>query len=298
VDIWNVDEFRAGLVVGVVGASSVVLIRLAGSILGRGRPLPSAGVVIAAGGLWSIARTGSVPTAVVVGVIGIGAVVALAAFPGFALWYSGVLTIPFAWAIGFHGDLVAVWWARALVTAAVAGGAMLAAAFDHAWQEDAPALPLFVVTAVGMYATVPDTEAVAAAVGVLLPFLVLGWPVRVATLGRPGAAAAVAMLLWAGSDGAPGRPASVIGIVVCLGLLSAPVGWLLFPGLGGTRRSEPRTGVILAMVACHVLFVVVAARAVGHISDARVAAAVGAIVAAAAVIVGALFRPPVSVGVE
>jgi hypothetical protein len=146
---------------------------------------------------------------------------------------------------------------------------------------------------------VPDTEAIAAAVGVLLPFLVLGWPVRVATLGRPGAAAVVAMLVWAGSEGAPGRPASIIGLVLCLGLLAAaPVGWLLFPELGDTLANGPRTGVILAMAAGHMLLVVAAARAVGQISDPAAAAVIGAIVAAAGVVVGAPLRPSASVGVE
>jgi hypothetical protein len=294
VDTWNLDEFRAGLAFGGVASGVLVLAYLAAGNA-RHRPLPLAGVVIAAAGLVTIGQTTAVPNAVVVGVLGIAAAAALAALPGISPWYSLPLAVPFAWAIGFHGDVVAVSWARVLVAAGGSGGAILAARFDHAWREQAPGVTLLAVTAVGMYATVPDTEPLAAALGVVLPFVVLGWPVRIATLGRPGAAGAVAMLVWAGAVGAAGRPASVVGLVACLGLLAGnPVGELLFPRAGVRLRRRSRQSQILAMVATHTLLVIAASRVVGRASDPALAAVLGIVVGVIAVLIGAQFRSAMS----
>ena len=294
-DVWNLHEFRAGLMVGAVATGILLLAALATKVLGRRRPLPLGGVVIAAGGLWSIADTRPVPNAVVVGVVGVGAAAALASHRWVSPWYSVALAVPFAWVIGFHGDVIDVAWARVLVTVAASGGAILVSAFDHAWQQEAPGLTLLAVTAIGIYATVPDTEQVAAALGVALPLVVLGWPVRLATLGRPGAAAAVAMLVWAGAVGARGRPASIVGLVACLGLLAAtPVGEVLFPRAGTRLEGRGRRSLILVMVTSHVLLVIAASRVVGKVSDPVLAAVIGAVVALAAVLVGAHFRPAAS----
>jgi hypothetical protein len=294
VDTWNLDELGVGLAFGAV-ACGLLLVAYFAAGAGRVRPLPLAGVVIAAGGLLSIGQTRSVPNPVVVGVIGIAAAAALAALPGVSLWCSFALAVPFAWAIGFHGDVVAVSWARVLVTAGASGGAILAARFDYAWREQAPGVTLLVVTTVGMYATVPDTETLAAALGVVLPFVVLGWPVCVARLGRPGAASAAAMLVWAGSVGAAGRPASMVGLVACLGLLAGnPLGELLLPRAGTRVRRWPRHSQILAMVTSHTVLVIVAARVVGRTTDPAFAAVFGAVVGVVAVLVGAQFTPAAS----
>ena len=290
-DVWNLHEFRVGLGFGVVASGALLLTGLAVTLLGRSRPLPLAGFAIAAGGLLSIADTRPVPNAVVLGVLGIGAAAALSYLPRVSLWYSLALAVPFAWVIGFHGGVVTGTWARALVTVAASGGAMLVTAFDDAWQDEAPSLTLLAVSALGMYATVPDTETIGGALGVVLPFLVLGWPLRVATLSRPGAAATVAMLVWAGAVGARGRPASIVGLVVCLGLLaSTPAGDALFPRAGTRCRRWSRQSLILAMVTSHVLLVIAASRVVGKVSDPALAAVGGAVVAVGAVCIGARFR--------
>ena len=65
-------------------------------------------------------------------------------------------------------------WARTLVTVAVAAGATLVTEFDDTWRRDAIGVTLFVVTAAGVYATVPDTELVGAVLGASLPLLLLG----------------------------------------------------------------------------------------------------------------------------
>ncbi len=293
-DTWNLNEFGAGLAVGAVG-SGLLLVAYRAAAADRGRPLPVAGVLIAFGGLLIIGRTSALPNPVVVGVLGIAAAAVIAALPGVSPWYGFASAVPFAWAIGFTGDVVAVTWARVLVTASASAGAILATRFDYAWREEAPGLTLLVVTAVGMYATVPDTEAIATALGVALPFMVLGWPVRVATLGRPGAAAAVAVLVWAGAVGATGRPASTVGLVACLGLLAGnPLGEFLLPHAGAKVRRWPRRSQTLAMVISHTLLVIAASRVLGKVSDPAFAAVLGAILGGIAILVGAQFRPTAS----
>jgi hypothetical protein len=291
VDVWNLHEFRAGLGFGTVASGALLFAYLVVRALGRARPFPLAGLVITVGGLWSIADARPVPKAVVVGVVGIGAA-ALVCLRRVSLWFSVALAVPFAGAIGFLGDVVAVAWVRALVIVAASGGAIFVSVFDHNWREESPGVPLLAVTAVGMYATVPDTEAMAAAVGVVLPFVALGWPIRVATLGRSGAAAAVALLVWAGAVGAGGRPASIVGVVACLGLLvGVPAGKVLLPRGGAVLRRALRQWLIPAMLTCHVLLVIVASRLAGRVSDPVLAVVIGAVVAVAAVLVGACFRP-------
>jgi hypothetical protein len=292
-DLWNTHEFREGLWFGVFAATALLLVGMAVSARWRGRPIPLAGVVIAAGGLWSISEIRSVPAAVVLGVVGVGLAGALTHFQWIPRWYSFALAVPFAAAIGFQGELAAEPWARALVTLAASAGALFAALLDHSWRGQAPGLPLLAISAFGVYATVPDTETVAAVLGVALPLLVVGWPVRLATLGRAGAAAAVAMLMWAGATGGEGRPASIVAVVMCLGLLvGSPVGRLLLPRVGDRFRRVSPGLLTLALLASHVVIVLVASRVGGQLSDPYSAVAVGTVVSIAAVLVGALFRPP------
>ena len=78
VDLWNAHEFREGLWFGVIAATVLLLVGVAVSARRRARPLPIGGVVLAAGGLWSISNAWNVPAAVVLGVIGVGAAAALA----------------------------------------------------------------------------------------------------------------------------------------------------------------------------------------------------------------------------
>jgi hypothetical protein len=293
VDLWNMQEFRAGLGFGTVTAAALLFAAIAFSARGRWRPLPLGGVVIAAGGLWAIADNQHVPAAVILGVIGLGGVGALTSARWLSRWYCVALAVPFAWTIGFHGGLVADVWARVFVTVAASLGAILVAEFDHTWRAEAPGLTLLAVSTLGVYATVPDTEFVAAMVGVSLPLLVLGWPARLATLGRAGAPVAVGSLMWAGASGGVGRPASIVSVVVCLGLLvGVPAGQLLLPQAGDVLRRLPRGPLMLCLLASHIVLVFVGSRVVGHPADLLTAGVLGALTGFATVMIGALFRPP------
>jgi hypothetical protein len=293
VDLWNMQEFRAGLGFGAIAAAGLLFAGLAVSAHGRRRPLQLGGVVIAAGGLWTIADSRHVPAAVVLGVIGIGAVGGLTHVRWLSRWTCVALAVPFAWALAFHGESVSALWARVFVMAVVAGSAILVAEFDDAWRREAPGLTLFAMTALGVYATVPDTELVAAVVGASLPLALLGWPAGLATLGRAGAATSVALLVWASAVGGAGRPASIIPAAACLGLLvGVPLGRLLLPRARRVLRRLASGPVMFALVASHGVIVLVAARVTGQLSDPAATAAFGALTGTAAVVVGALFRPP------
>jgi hypothetical protein len=291
--LWNLPEFRSGLEFGGVATLALLLMGVAASTRARRQPFPLGGAVIAVGALWSIAANRHVPAVVLVGVIAIGAVAALSHAPPVSRWHCILLAVPFACLIGFQGELLTAIWARALVSGAIAAGSMLVADFDDTWHVETVGLTLFAVSALGVYVTVPDTELVGAVLGASLPLLLLGWPVRVASLGRVGGAAATALLLWAGAAGGGGRPASIVAVVVCLGLLvGAPIGAMLLPRAAGTLRRVPPARLLLALVASHAVIVVTAARVAGQWTDPLVATALGAFVGVAAVLIGALFRPP------
>ena len=292
-DLWNLQEFRAGLVFGSVATCLILIVGLAISVRAVRHPIRLGGSVITLGALWSIADNRHLPVTVLVGVIGIGAVAALGYAQWISRWFCVVLAVPFGYLIGFHGELVADVWARLLVTAAASVGAMLVADFDDTWSREAPGLTLFVISAFGVYATVPDTELVAAVLGASLALLVLGWPVSLASLGRAGGAAATALLVWTGAAGGGGRPASIVAVVACLGLLvGAPIGKLLFPRAAGSLRRVTAGPLVLALVASHAVIVATAARVAGQRTEPLAAAALGALVGVAAVVIGSLFRPP------
>ena len=292
-DLWNLQEFRAGLWFASVACLVLLIVGLAISVRAVRQPLPLGGAVIVVGALWSIADNRHLPAAVLVGVIGIGAVAGLSHVLRVSRGYCLVLALPFAFLIGFHGELVSDVWARTLVTVAVAAGATLVTDFDDRWRREAMGLTLFVITAAGVYATVPDTELVGAVLGASLPLLLLGWPARLASLGRPGGAAATALLLWAGAAGGGGRPASIVAVVACLGLLvGVPVGTFLLPRAAATFRRVSVSPLLLSLVGSHVVIVVTAARVAGQRTDLAGAAVLAVVIGAAAVLIGAMFRPP------
>jgi len=292
-DLWNLPEFRAGLSVG--GAAILVLLfaGLTAPVRASRKPLPLGGGVIAVGALWSIADNRQLPAPVLVGVIGIGAVAGLARTRWVSPWRRVVLALPFALLIGFGGELVTDVWARLLVTAAVSAGAMLVADFDETWRREALDPMLFAISAFGVYVAVPDTELVAAVLGASLPLVLIGWPASLASLGRTGAAAAVSLLVWVGAAGGAGRPASIVAVVACLGLLAgAPAGKML---LDGALVRVPRlreSALLLAMVAAHAAIVAAAARVVGPRTSAAVAAVIAVLVGGVSIVIGAMFRPP------
>lgn len=293
VDPWAIPEFRTGLAAG-----AVVAVALCVTAVGLRRLAPRwscrlGGIGFLIAGLWSLDRGGPLPMETVVGCVGVAAATGTAArfrLPG---WVGIGASLPFAWLIGFHTGLPDLLWFRALVIGAASLGAGLVAAADESWRDEAAGPGLFAITVAGAYLAVPDTEEVAALLGVALPLAALGWPIRAVALGRSGAAGATALLFWAAAVGSRGRPAALIGAVTCLGLLGGlPVGRLLAPRAGRALRRAPRWTVVLLAALAQVGLVVAAARGAGLRADETEAVALAAPVALVALMIGAALPPP------
>lgn len=136
------------------------------------------------------------------------------------------------------GAAVPPWPVPAVVVGLVGMAGLLVADFDRHQRPGQLILPLLVLSAAGIWATVPDVEAALPILGAVLPLALLGWPVRLAgdragVLGAPGALASGALLAWAVVTGGAGRGGSIVGGLAALGVLGVvPV----------VRRLEARHG--------------------------------------------------------
>jgi hypothetical protein len=148
-------------------------------------------------------------------------------------------------------------WARALAFVALVGGGPAAAGVDRRF----PVLTfaLLTVSALGAYATVPDTEQARVLVGALLPVAVISTVWR-RVPDPSGPATVVALLAWVALVGGIGRPASVVGALGCLGVLA------LGPLAG--RCGPIRLGAV------HIGVVVIASRVAGLRQSAWTALAI------------------------
>lgn len=123
------------------------------------------------------------------------------------------------------------------------------------WRPRLHLGPLFLISAFGIWATVPETREARALLGIALP---LGWATlrKRASLGWPGAAALTSVVAWVAATGGEARHASIVGGWACLGLL------LVLPlaeRLQG-RLLKPRPWVIYPAHGC---FVLIASRVIG-----------------------------------
>lgn len=81
---------------------------------------------------------------------------------------------------------------------------------------------LWAVTVFGVWVTVPETQHVVPLIGAAVPIVLLGlpWPRPLASLGRVGASASVALLAWGIAVDGFNRNGAVIGAFACLGVLA------------------------------------------------------------------------------
>lgn len=261
-----IDEVSLGLAAGAVAALVVAVAALVTRRSGRSWPVPVGGVALVVAGLWAIARVRSLPVGVAVAVVGVGVAGGLP-IARRSLVVGTVVAAPFAVYLGVDASGTA--WIRAAVVAGASVGAALVADTDGRprWSDLTPAL--YLVSVVGVFAAVPDTEEVAALLGVAAAIAALGWPIGMASLGRIGAASATALLVWVVAVGGRGRPPSIVGGLACLGLLTAvPVGeWL---SRRWSHRPRRRRWAIAGLLV-HGTAVLVASRGAGIRADMRVA---------------------------
>jgi hypothetical protein len=244
---------------------------------------------MAAAALWVIGQWRAPTPAMLVGLAGVAGIAAASRLRG---WPQPALTAPLA-AVPFAGLLAhapgvpSTGWVRALVVGGVAVGAMAAARTDASWGATGITPVLYVITAFGVFAAVPDTEEAAVLLGASVPAALCGWPLGRARLGPAGAAGVAALMVWVSAVGGRGRLPSIVGAVACLGLLATlPFGrWLADRWLGRTGcAGDPAVPPPVLVLAAQAATVAVASRVAGITSELRVAVptAVGITIAALA----------------
>jgi hypothetical protein len=180
-----------------------------------------------------------------------------------------LLVAPGAYVVATSTDFAGPGWVVPLVVVAITFGAPSAADLDQRGARLGVGPVMWLVTVVGVYATVPDTELIRPLVGVAMPLALCGWPLRVARLGAAGTAAGIALLMWVGAAEGYGRPGSIVGAAGALGLfLVEPVGRALLRRrvVPWSRVLSTRTFVVV-FLAAHVLLVAWATRVAGFQDD-------------------------------
>lgn len=273
VDAW---EFRAGLFAGLVaavaGAAAGAAWWAAAHRTGRvARPAGLAGLAFAAASLVAldgVDRVPRIPAVLVAAVAALAAGGALSSLPrlssGGRVALGVAASVPGAWLLAERTGIRGPGWMRSLVLVAAVVVGPLVADFDNRHARLGAGPVLLLVTAGGVYATVPDTEQVLVLLGVAVPIALLGFPAPIAALGRAGAHAAVGTVLWASAFGAVGRPAAMIGVVAAFGLfVAAPIGRCL-PGrpFAGLAR-HGRIVALAILAAVQVVLALYAARVAG-----------------------------------
>jgi hypothetical protein len=286
-DLVNDSGFRDGLRAGVVGLVVVGGLALA---LRRPRdlsPIGLAGVAVVLATLFGLERLDALADdeQLLIGLVVLAAGALVTTRFRWPLGVGMLASVPGAALVASTSDVanIDIYWVRALTFVTTAAGAALVADFDRENARAGLAPVLLVVTALGMYTTVPDTEQAAVLVGATLPLALLGWPKPLASLGAPGAAATVGLLVWTASVGGRGRPGAIVGAMACLGvMLLEPLVRRAFRRRPAPAPTGPLSSGMVVMAALHVALVLCVSLAAGREVSARAAAAISVVAFAAA----------------
>jgi hypothetical protein len=138
-----------------------------------------------------------------------------------------LLVVGGAYLAATRGDVPSgMWFTLLAMSTIIASGWVM-----RLWAKvDAPFLgALFLITAFGIWATVPDTDSARVLLGAAVP-LALGTTQMVGgRLTSAGAFALAGLVVWIGATGGEARPASIIGAWASFGLiviLPIAMGWL------------------------------------------------------------------------
>lgn len=149
-----------------------------------------------------------------------------------------------------RGDISEVWIEVGGVLAIIVAGSVMGR-----WVSLNQQLvgPLFLITAFGIWSTVPETNAARGLLGVAIPLAVATLKPIGARMTAGDAYAVAAVVVWIGAVGGSARPASVIGAWASLGLL------VLLPLVRTRLPTAPLWPVLVA----HAVMVVISARVIG-----------------------------------
>ena len=243
------------------------------ALAARRRTPITVGTVAGAGGalvgLWATDRWSNA-LAVAVALLVIGAIVT----SDRRLALRVVAMLPGAVLIGLAVGNGTALWMR--VAAGFAALVLASGASSFEREQTRVAGLIWAVSALGVFATVPDTEQARALVGGTLVIAVLSLVHPV--VDGAGGAALAGLLCWTAAVGGQARPGAVIGALGCAGVFGmAPL----------VRRVRPPVAVLLTV---HVVLVLVSSRVAGLRQSAWIAGAIVIGVVAAASIALWLFR--------
>jgi hypothetical protein len=250
-DLTNRSEFMYG---GLIGLIALLVIAF---VTPDQKQRLDWGVVFAAAFLLTIGLTVGRRLGLMLGVgtLALGGWLARPPHGSTRVIFGWLLLVAGAVLIVWRGGLPDIGWVTLLAPLLIlSGGAALAS-----WSTNLPQEvlgPMVAISAFGIWATVPDTEAARALLGVSLP-MALGTvrPIR-DTLSYAGAFPLVAIMVWATAVGGEGRPASIVGGWACLGAL------VILPLYRRSIRSWVESRPLL-VVLFHVVLVGVASRVIG-----------------------------------
>ena len=218
-------EFFTAIAVGAVG----VVIVLVWAALTRS-PSPFGGVVLVAGIAVAVVLQEEIPLGLILG-LSLLVLAGLATFrsplvrialavPGAVVVALTSLSLPGAVVAATIGIPYSRRVATVFVTVMIVLLAVLVESFDRRYAATTVATPLLAISVVSVFLTVPNTRIVLLAAGAALPWLVAGPPAKLARLGRSGSYAAVGMLVWLVATGGLGRPLSLFAGIATLGVLA------------------------------------------------------------------------------
>ena len=218
-------EFFTAIAVGAVG----VVIVLVWAALTRS-PSPFGGVVLVAGIAVAVVLQEEIPLGLILG-LSLLVLAGLATFrsplvrialavPGAVVVALTSLSLPGAVVAATIGIPYSRRVATVFVTVMIVLLAVLVESFDRRYAATTVATPLLAISVASVFLTVPNTRIVLLAAGAALPWLVAGPPAKLARLGRSGSYAAVGMLVWLVATGGLGRPLSLFAGIATLGVLA------------------------------------------------------------------------------
>ena len=248
----------------MVGLAAAAVLAVAALALRRvRRPLPAAGLAMAAAGLVAVAIADTDEAGGTLHVLGIAAAVA-GAWAGrllrLPLLVRPVLVVPGVAVTveAMHlADRSTVVWPTVLVAAVLA---VLVADADESLAQSAAGPPLLAVSIFGMYVTIPETGQILPVLVVAVPIALVGAPLCLARLGAAGSGAVMALLAAVVAEGGQARAASIVGGLASTGCprprTRGPPSRPRCTGLAG-RLACAR---ILALAALQVVIVLATAR--------------------------------------
>ena len=261
-DPFNEPEFATGLGLGVWAL--IVCVILGSAWRWRTHaPAPVAGLAVAGAGLVAVDRYGPVSDRVVLAVVllaVIGTLIDIVRLP--ALFTAAVAAPAGTW-LAFDADLAHERWIGWLLAATIGIGGPLLADLDRRHRDAGLGPTLVAITAGGLYSTLPDTEQALPLLAVALVVALVGWPIRLVSLGSGGALSVVATVATVSSLGGVGRDRSVVAGVFCLGaMLAEPVATRL------AGRPRPNAAAwsgrwVVVLGLAHLVCVLVVARVAG-----------------------------------